>query len=234
MRMGIDDEHLTYLDAGTIAAESGVAWVALHARTASQLYGGQADWNAIATLVEHLRPLGVPVLGNGDIWTAKDAVRMVQQTACAGVVVGRGCLGRPWLFGQLAQAFAGHPISPEPDLAGVAHTMRRHAELLTELYGLDRGCRDFRKHIAWYLKGFSVGSELRRQLALISSLEELDGLLGQLDLKQEYHHEAATRPRGRTSGQRAVSLPDGWLLSQRINAREADELLDAELSVSGG
>lgn len=234
MRMGIDDDHLTYVDAGRIAAESGVAWVALHARTASQLYGGQADWTAITALVQHLRPLGVPVLGNGDIWTAQDAIAMVEQTGCAGVVVGRGCLGRPWLFGQLAQGFAGESISPDPDLAGVAATMRRHAELLTELYGLDRGCRDFRKHIAWYLKGFSVGSELRRRLALISSLEELDELLSQLDLSQPYHPEAATRPRGRTSGQRSVALPEGWLLSQTINADEADTLVDAELSVSGG
>ena len=234
MRMGIDDDHLTYLDAGQIAADAGVAWVALHARTASQLYGGQADWSAISRLVEHLEPTGVPVLGNGDIWTGEDAVRMIEQTGCAGVVVGRGCLGRPWLFGQLAQAMRGEPIGLDPNLAGVVVVMRRHAELLTELYGEDKGCRDFRKHVAWYLKGFSVGSTLRRELGLTSSLAALDELLSQIDTDQEYSPEAAQRPRGRTSGQRAVSLPDGWLNSQVIADSESEILQEAELSVSGG
>lgn len=234
MRKGIDDDHLTYLDAGKIAANAGVAWVALHARTAAQLYGGQADLSAIARLVEHLEPLGVPVLGNGDIWTGQDAVAMLDQTGCAGVVVGRGCLGRPWLFGQLAQAMRGEDISPEPDLREVVKVMFRHAELLSELYGEDKGCRDFRKHVAWYLKGFSVGSTLRHSLALTSSLAELAELLSQIEQDQAYSVEAAARPRGRTSGQRAVSLPDGWLLSQHIDASQTRTLCEAELAVSGG
>ncbi len=117
MRLGVDDEHLTYLEAGRAAAQEGAEWVALHGRTAAQMYGGQADWAAIARLVEELAPLGVPVLGNGDIWTAEDALRMVESTGCAGVVVGRGCLGRPWLFGQLAAAFAGAPAPAEPSSA---------------------------------------------------------------------------------------------------------------------
>ncbi len=234
MRMGIDDDHLTYLDAGLIAAEAGVAWVALHARTAAQLYGGQADWSAIARLVEHLSPTGVPVLGNGDIWAGRDAVAMIDQTGCAGVVVGRGCLGRPWLFGQLDRALRGEEPGPDPDLGDVVVVMRRHAELLTDLYGEDKGCRDFRKHIAWYLKGFAVGSTLRRSLALTSSLAELDDLLRQIDQDQHYSPQAANGPRGRTSGQRAVCLPDGWLDSQRIVATETATLREAELSVSGG
>ena len=234
MRKGIDDDHLTYLDAGRIAAEAGVAWVALHARTAAQLYGGEADWPAISRLVEELAPTGVPVLGNGDIWTGHDAVAMIDQTGCAGVVVGRGCLGRPWLFGQLAQAMNGQPISAEPDLAEVVRVMYRHAELLCDLYGEDKGSRDFRKHVAWYLKGFSVGSALRRALALSSSLAELAGLLAEIDQDQQYSADAAARPRGRTSGQRAVALPDGWLNSQAIAADESATLCEAELAVSGG
>jgi len=234
MRKGIDDDHLTYLDAGRIAADAGVAWVALHARTAAQLYGGEADWPAISRLVEELAPTGVPVLGNGDIWTGHDAVAMMDQTGCAGVVVGRGCLGRPWLFGQLAQAMKGQPISAEPDLAGVVAVMYRHAELLCDLYGEDKGSRDFRKHVAWYLKGFSVGSTLRRALALSSSLDELAALLAEIDQDQKYSAEAAARPRGRTSGQRAVALPDGWLNSQAIAADETATLCEAELAVSGG
>jgi len=234
MRKGIDDDHLTFLDAGRIAADAGVAWVALHARTAAQLYGGEADWPAITELVEHLAPTGVPVLGNGDIWTGADAVAMMDQTGCAGVVVGRGCLGRPWLFGQLADAMAGRAITPEPDLAGVLAVMRRHAELLTDLYGEDKGCRDFRKHVAWYLKGFAVGSETRRGLGLTSTLAELDALIAGIDSHQPYLADAATKPRGRTTGQRKVALPEGWLNSQSIADGETLTLREAELSVSGG
>src|SRR6186713_2259039 len=102
MRKGIDADHLTYLEAGRIAEGAGVAAVALHARTAAEFYSGQADWSAIAKLKETVT--SVPVLGNGDIWSAEDAVRMMAETGCDGVVVGRGCLGRPWLFGDLARA----------------------------------------------------------------------------------------------------------------------------------
>src|SRR3954451_6063476 len=166
MRMGIDADTLTYLDAGRIAAAEGVAWVALHARTAAQHYSGEADWSAIARLVEHT---DVPVLGNGDIWEAADAVRMMAVTGCAGVVVGRGCLGRPWLFGNLAAVLTGGVDPGHPALPTVAATLRRHAGLMA----LDAGgegrsrsdreawaCCEIRKHIAWYLKGFAVGSHL--------------------------------------------------------------------------
>ena len=103
-RKGIDEDHLTYLDAGRIAQESGCAAIALHGRTVAQSYSGAADWDAIGRLVEHV---DIPVLGNGDIWEAEDALRMVAETGAAGVVVGRGCLGRPWLFRDLAAAFDG-------------------------------------------------------------------------------------------------------------------------------
>ena len=103
-RKGLDDDHLTYLDAGRIAQEAGCAAIALHGRTVAQAYSGEADWDAIGELVDHV---DIPVLGNGDIWEAADALRMVEQTGVAGVVVGRGCLGRPWLFRDLAAAFAG-------------------------------------------------------------------------------------------------------------------------------
>ena len=154
MRKGIDDEHLTYLEAATAAVEEGVAAVALHGRTASQAYSGQADWSAIKLLKETVT--SVPVLGNGDIWSAEDALRMVEETGCDGVVVGRGCLGRPWLFADLSAAFAGAQVRVRPTLGEVTATLRRHAELLTDFYGGDelRACRDIRKHIAWYLKGF--------------------------------------------------------------------------------
>ncbi len=209
MRKGIDDDHLTYLEAGLIAQEAGVASVALHARTAEQRYSGTADWAAIATLKQ---ALDVPVLGNGDIWEADDALRMVAETGCDGVVVGRGCLGRPWLFADLAAAFAGRPERVLPNLGEVALVMRRHAELLVGWFARERdGCTDFRKHVAWYLKGFPVGSELRRSLAMISSLSELDDLLGKLDGDEPFPTATLGQPRGRINAPGKVHLPDGWL-----------------------
>ena len=177
-RKGIDDDHLTYLDAGRIAQEAGCAAIALHGRTVAQAYSGTADWDAIGALVEHV---DIPVLGNGDIWEAADALRMVEETGAAGVVVGRGCLGRPWLFRDLAAAFAGEQVATLPNLGEVAAMMRRHAELLAQHMGEERGCMEFRKHVSWYLKGFAAGGELRRSLGLVSSLAELDGLLARLD-----------------------------------------------------
>lgn len=232
MRKGIDDDHLTYLEAGLTAARAGVSWVALHGRTAEQMYAGQADWNAIARLKEHLGE--TPVLGNGDIWTADDALRMVTETGADGVVIGRGCLGRPWLFGQLAAAFAGDPIPSDPTLTVVLTTLRRHAELLAADYGEAKGCRDIRKHMAWYLKGFTVRQHIRQALGTVSTMAELDELLGQIDADQQFNVEVGQGPRGRTSGGRRPTLPEGWLDSDLLNAQEACTLADAELSVSGG
>jgi len=182
MRKGIDDEHLTYIDAGIAAAEEGVAWVALHGRTALQLYSGNADWESIKQLKETLRPLGVPVLGNGDVWSGEDAKRMIAETGCDGVVIGRGCLGRPWLFGQIAAAFDNAPIPSNPDSLATFAVMRRHADLLVDFVGDEaHGCREMRKHVAWYTKGFRVGGDTRHALAMISSLAKLDELLGSIE-----------------------------------------------------
>src|SRR5688572_9342869 len=208
-RKGIDDDHLTYLDAGRIAQEAGCAAIALHGRTVAQAYSGEADWDAIANLVAHV---DLPVLGNGDIWEASDALRMVEQTGVAGVVVGRGCLGRPWLFRDLAAAFAGQEVATLPSLGEVSAMMRRHAELLSDHMGEERGCKEFRKHVSWYLKGFSAGGELRRDLALVSTLRELDDLLGRLDPDAAFPVAELGTPRGRQgSPRRKVALPDGWL-----------------------
>jgi nifR3 family TIM-barrel protein len=208
-RKGIDDDHLTYLDAGRIAQEAGAAAVALHGRTALQGYSGSADWEAIAALVDHV---DIPVLGNGDIWEAADALRMVEQTGVAGVVVGRGCLGRPWLFRDLAAALAGEQVATLPTLGEVTSMMRRHAELLVEHLGEERGCKEFRKHVSWYLKGFRAGGQLRHALALVSTLAELDDLVGRLDPDEPFPETELGTPRGRQgSPRRRVALPDGWL-----------------------
>jgi nifR3 family TIM-barrel protein len=221
MRKGIDDDHLTYLEAGRIAEDAGVAWVALHGRTAAERYSGTADWEAIANLKEHL---DIPVLGNGDVWEADDALRMAAETACDGVVVGRGCLGRPWLFGDLEAAFSGREARLMPSLGEVAAVMLRHARLLVEwiagaesyearrnIDAEEHGCREFRKHVAWYLKGFPVGGELRRALAMVSTLNELEDLLGKLDADAPFPESTIGKPRGRTNSPGKVALPDGWL-----------------------
>jgi nifR3 family TIM-barrel protein len=228
MRKGIDDDHLTYVEAGLTAQDAGVAWVALHARTAAQRYSGAADWEAIATLKQ---ALDVPVLGNGDIWEADDALRMVAETGCDGVVVGRGCLGRPWLFADLAAGFAGRSERVLPKLGEVARVMRRHAELLVDWWGLEReAVTDFRKHVAWYLKGFPVGAELRRSMAMASSLAELDDLLGKVDVDEPFPTDVLGLPRGRTNAPARVVLPYGWL-DDRDSEAVPD---DAEHDDSGG
>ncbi len=208
-RKGIDEDHLTYLDAGRIAQEAGVAAIALHGRTAIQSYSGTADWDAISRLVEHV---DIPVLGNGDIWEAADAIRMVEQTGADGVVVGRGCLGRPWLFRDLAAAFAGEVVATLPQLGEVSTMMRRHADLLCQHMGEERGCKEFRKHVSWYLKGFPVGGDLRRDLALVVTLDDLGQLLDTLDPSTLFPVNELGTPRGRQgSPRRRVALPEGWL-----------------------
>ena len=228
-RIGVDEAHETYLDAGRIGAEEGCAAVALHARTAAQLYDGEADWSAIARLKEHVRD--IPVLGNGDIWEAHDALRMMRQTGCDGVVVGRGCLGRPWLFGDLADVFAGREPANPPTLGRVADVMRDHAARLCDFFGERPAMRAFRKHATWYTKGFPGSAALRGRLIQVSSLDELDAVLATCDAELPFPPHAMRVPRGKKSGRQRVALPEGYL----------DELDDdrpphaeAEVLTSGG
>lgn len=207
-RIGIDDAHHTHLDAGRIAEAEGAAAVALHARTAAQRYSGTADWDQIAELKQQVTT--IPVLGNGDIYDASDALAMMATTGCDGVVIGRGCLGRPWLFAELSAAFTGRPAPTPPTLGEVADVIRRHGALLAAHFGEDKGMRDIRKHIAWYLHGFPAGSDVRRALALVKTLSELDDLLNRLDGSVPFP-TAGNGPRGRQGSPARVALPDGWL-----------------------
>ena len=234
MRKGIDADHLTYLEAAKAAEGAGVSAIALHARTAADFYSGHADWSAIGTLKETIT--SVPVLGNGDIWSADDAVRMVAETGCDGIVVGRGCLGRPWLFGDLAAAFRGEQHKAMPSLGEVGDAFRRHAELLVDFFDGDelRGCRDIRKHVAWYFKGYPVGGELRARLASVESLQQLDDLLGELDRDQPYPGEAAEGQRGRAGTPKKPALPERWLDSRELSSVESADVAAAELHNSGG
>ncbi|MGB4779952.1 tRNA dihydrouridine synthase DusB [Microbacterium sp.] len=237
MRKGIDGDHLTYLDAGRVAEDAGVAAVALHARTAAEFYSGTADWDAIAQLKQAVT--SIPVLGNGDIWSADDAIRMMAETGCDGVVVGRGCLGRPWLFGDLARALGG-PVAAsaapvDATLGFVARAFRRHAELLVEFFDdEERGCRDIRKHVAWYFKGYPVGGGTRARLATASSLTGIDSILATLDLDAPYPGQAAEGQRGRAGTPKRPALPDGWLATRELGVDATHFLAEAELDHSGG
>lgn len=233
MRKGIDAEHLTYLEAAKAAEGAGVAAVALHARTAADFYSGNADWDAIGTLKQTIS--SIPVLGNGDIWSAQDALRMVEQSGCDGIVVGRGCLGRPWLFGDLSAAFRGEQHTAMPGLGEVADAFRRHAELLVEFFDDEaKACRDIRKHVAWYFKGYAVGGELRARLAAVESLQHMDDLLGELDRDAPYPGEAAEGQRGRAGTPKKPALPDRWLESRELTGASRAEVTAAELHHSGG
>ncbi len=227
-RKGIDDDHLTYLEVGRIAESLGVAAIALHARTAHQLYAGVADWSAIAALKDEVD--SIPVLGNGDIWVADDAVRMMAETGCDGVVVGRGCLGRPWLFRDLADVMAGREPQSPPSLGEIGEIMLRHAQLLVDHFGDPRGVVLFRKHPPWYLKGFPVGPRIRDRFSRISSLNELAELVAGLPHDEEYPAAANTMVRGHSHGPRMVRLPHGFLDDRTSEGLPAE----AAVAVSGG
>ncbi len=227
-RMGVDDGILTYLDTGRIAEAEGAAAVALHARTAEQFYSGSARWEAIGALKEAVT--SIPVLGNGDIWEAHDALEMVARTGCDGVVVGRGCLGRPWLFRDLADAFAGRPVQSAPRLGWVLEVMRDHAQRLVDWNGEQAGMRSFRKHGGWYLTGYPVGGTARKAVNVVATMAELDAVLGDLDPDVTLRDNALRAARGHTQGPRTVHLPEGWL--DLVDDPTPPE--GAEVLVSGG
>jgi nifR3 family TIM-barrel protein len=208
-RVGIDERYETFLDSGRIGEEEGCAAVGLHARTAAQLYDGQARWEAIARLKRAVTR--IPVLGNGDVWEAEDALRMMRTTGCDGVIVGRGCLGRPWLFRDLADVFDGREPANPPDFGGVIDVMLEHARLLVEWLGEAGAMRAFRKHSSWYTKGFRGGAPLRERLMHVTALPELQALLATADRGQPFPPEAMRVPRGKTAGTQKVALPEGYL-----------------------
>jgi nifR3 family TIM-barrel protein len=212
-RMGLWDDLRTDVETGRICADEGIHWIALHARTVAQHYAGEARWEAIAELKQAVR--GIPVLGNGDIWEASDAVEMMAATGCDGVVIGRGCLGRPWLFGDLAAVLNGGTAPAPRPLGVVTEAMRRHAGLLTDHYerhgGESLAMRDFRKHTNWYVSGYPVGPEVRRRLSQISTLVELDEIVAELDPAMGMVTGGERIKRGHTNGPIRVSLPENFL-----------------------
>jgi nifR3 family TIM-barrel protein len=234
-RMGLFDDWLTHIRTGEVCAEEGVAAIALHARTVQQHYSGEARWGAIAELKQAVG--SIPVLGNGDIWEASDAVRMMAETGCDGVVIGRGCLGRPWLFGDLVEALEGRPVRPSRLLGEVCEVMVRHAGLLVEHLGENYAMRDFRKHTGWYMSGYPVGPEVRRRFSMVTTLMELEDIAADLDPNAQIVDGGERIKRGHTNGPIKVSLPDGWLDGHR-RVELLDDLTvpddDRVMALSGG
>jgi nifR3 family TIM-barrel protein len=227
-RKGIDDDILTFLDAGRIAEDEGCAAVTLHARTAAQLYDGQADWSAIAELK---RALSIPVIGNGDIWVADDALRMIDETGCDAVAIGRGCLGRPWLFADLAAALDGRPAPPPPTFGRVADIMIEHADMLVSWFDEKQAMLSFRKHSGWYTRGFAGSAALRDRLMKVVTLDALREVLGSVDPDLPYPQNAHLVRRGKRTGTQKVVLPPGFL-DNRMDPTPPGA--DAEDSFSGG
>lgn len=223
IRVGIDHDHETFHEAGHIAQEEGCKAVTLHARTTAEYYGGHSDWSRIGELVSEL---DIPVFGNGDIWGADDALAMVEQTGCAGVAIGRGCQGRPWLFADIKHAFAGSGKRTNPTLGEVGRIIVRHAQLLTEFYDGDErmAVHDLRKHVAWYLKGFPVGGATRRAFMECESLADVEREVAQLNQDAPYPERVVDKPRGRVRFQKKVHLPYGWLDSRTTTHEEREAL----------
>ena len=227
-RMGIDPDHMTYLESGRVAQEEGCAAVGLHARTAADLYHGTAQWDAIGDLKSKV---SIPVLGNGDVWEAEDALRLMRQTRCDGVIVGRGCLGRPWLFRDLADIFGGHEPSDPPDFGAVLDVMFTHAARLVDWFGERTAMSAFRRHATWYTKGFSLNSSVRARMVQVKTFEEFEALFRDVDRDQPFPRAAMRMRRGKRNGRQSVALPDGYL----DNLDEATPPGDrAEVLVSGG
>ncbi len=232
MRIGIDDDHITCFQAAKTSQNNGVSAVTLHARTAKKYYSGNADWEYIARLKDDL---SIPVLGNGDVFTGQDAINMMEQTGCDGVVIGRGCQGRPWLFTDIVNIFHGSSEKIRPTLAEVAEMILEHSRLMiTEFGDENKAMREMRKHIGWYLRGFSVGGKTRHSLQLVSTYDELKKGLYELDLSQPYPPIVADGPRGRIGTEKQPHLPEGWLDSPYFDEKNMSEIQEAELDVSGG
>jgi nifR3 family TIM-barrel protein len=208
VRTGIDREIATFLDAGRVAEQEGAAAIGLHARTAAQLYAGDARWDAIGELKQSV---SIPVLGNGDVWECWDALRMMRATGCDGVIVGRGCLGRPWLFAELAHVFAGREPPPPPGLGAIVAIMHDHARRLIDFFGEEHGMRQMRKWCGWYTKGFRGSAVVRERLSRVARLQDMSEALATLDASEPFPIAALRASRGKSGREQSVSLPHGYL-----------------------
>lgn len=174
IRKGFDDEHVNAVELAHIAQESGAAAVAVHGRTREQYYSGQADWEIIRQVKE---AVSIPVIGNGDILTAADVIRMGEQTGCDGFMIARGAEGNPWIFKQILHYFETGEELAKPDFAEVADMILRHARMQIEFKGEYTAIREMRKHAAWYTAGYKNSSKLRAKVCEVETYEGLKELL---------------------------------------------------------
>lgn len=171
MRIGVTQDRICGREIALIAEEAGAAAVFVHGRTRAQMYGGKADWEEIARIRE---ALSIPVIGNGDITSAEDALRLREQSGAAGVMVGRAARGNPWLFREIRAAWEGRPVPPRPSREEMAQVLREHVALELEEKGERIGCRELRKHLAWYTAGMAGGAALRKQASAVSTAEDAE------------------------------------------------------------
>ncbi|MCR4732549.1 MAG: tRNA dihydrouridine synthase DusB [Lachnospiraceae bacterium] len=173
MRTGVDDQHINAPEIAHICEECGAAAVAVHGRTREQYYSGQADWNVIA---EVKRRVKIPVIGNGDIKSAKDVLEMKRITNCDGFMIGRGAEGNPWIFRQILHALETGEELPKPSIEEMCDVVLRHARMVVEEKGEDRGIREMRKHAAWYTAGYRNSSRFRGLMNEAKTYEDLEQL----------------------------------------------------------
>ncbi len=173
IRKGFDEAHVNAVEIARIAESCGVAAIAVHARTREQYYAGAADWDIIRQVKEAVT---VPVLGNGDLRTADDVIRMREETGCDGFMIGRAARGNPWIFAQILHRLDTGEDLPRPDAREVVDMMLRHARLLLEEKGEYAGIREMRKHAVWYMAGYRDAARLRGQVCAVETYAQLEAL----------------------------------------------------------
>ncbi len=174
MRLGVSEESINVIDCACAAEEGGAAAVAVHGRTRDQYYSGKADWDEIKKVKAEL---DIPVIGNGDVFSAEDALRLMDYTSCDAVMVGRGALGNPWIFREILALYEGRSLPERPTTAELADTMERHLLLMAEMKPEKVAVLEMRKHVGWYLKGIHGAAEMRRRINTISEIGELKDFL---------------------------------------------------------
>ncbi len=175
MRIGFDGGHPVDPVAFALRMqEAGASMIAVHGRTREQYYSGKADWETIRRIKE---AVDIPVAGNGDVFTAQDALRMLKTTGCDAVMIARGALGNPWIFAECEAAWNGRPAPPRPDVEEIIETVKKHALRLLEHKDEYRAIREMRKHAAWYTKGIKGAASLRRRAAEAESLDEMFAIM---------------------------------------------------------